>query len=108
MVTNTKQDEIIIKLSGVCKKFGAIQALDDVSFELKKGEIHGLVGENGAGKTTLMSVLHGTIKGDRGDIRIKGKYYKSMSPSVAKEIGIAIIPQKIQTPAIHFNEFEEK
>jgi len=40
--------------------------------------------------------LHGTIKGDRGDIRIKGKYYKSMSPSVAKEIGIAIIPQKIQ------------
>jgi ABC-type sugar transport system ATPase subunit len=96
METMTQQDEIIIKLSSIYKKFGAIKALDDVSFELKKGEIHGLVGENGAGKTTLMSILHGTVRGDRGDIFIKGKYYKSMNPSIAKEIGIAIIPQKIQ------------
>ena len=96
MDTMTKPDEVIIRLSGIFKKFGAIQALNDVSFELKKGEIHGIVGENGAGKTTLMSVLHGTVKSDRGDIIVKGNYYKSMNPSIAKEIGIAIIPQKIQ------------
>ena len=63
---------------------------------MKKGEILGLVGENGAGKTTLISILHGTVKKDSGEILIKGVHYKDMQPSTAKSIGIAVVPQKLQ------------
>ncbi|MDD3427775.1 MAG: sugar ABC transporter ATP-binding protein [Caldisericia bacterium] len=89
-------EEVVVKLSGICKKFGATQAIKDVDFELKAQEIHGLVGENGAGKTTLISILHGVVKKDSGSIIINGNNYPYMNTSIAKKVGIAVIPQKIQ------------
>ena len=89
-------NNIIIKIFGISKRFGGTQALKDINFELKRGEVHAIVGENGAGKTTLVNILHGIIKNDSGSIIIKGKRYASINPSIAKKVGITVIPQKVQ------------
>lgn len=89
------KDETILRLSKVCKRFGNTQAVQDVDFELRRGEIHGLVGENGAGKTTLASIIYGTVRPDSGDIIIGGKAYKNLTPSLAKALGVGIVPQRL-------------
>jgi len=85
----------IIRLTGISKSFYGVRALSDVDFTLKKGEVHGLVGENGAGKTTLINVLYGLVDRDGGDIEIKGTRFKYVTPQIAKKIGIAVIPQRM-------------
>src|SRR6476661_6936595 len=62
-----------LELSGVSKRFGPIQALDDVSVEFRGGEVHGLCGHNGAGKSTLMKVIMGLVEPDAGQIRLDGE-----------------------------------
>ena len=66
-------DEPILSLSGVSKRFGGLLAVDDVSFELPRGQIMGLMGPNGAGKTTLVNVICGYYKPDGGRIEFLGK-----------------------------------
>ena len=88
--------DTIVNLRNICKSFGSTRALRNVNFHLEKGEIHAIIGENGAGKTTLVNILYGLIDKDSGEIHIKGTEYKKLSPSVARKIGIAMIPQKIQ------------
>lgn len=66
-------NQIILKCKNISKKFPGVQALDDVDFECKYGEIHGLVGENGAGKSTLMKIIAGAYEKDNGTILIDGK-----------------------------------
>jgi ABC-type sugar transport system ATPase subunit len=88
--------DVVIKLSGIRKRFGMAEVLSDVDFELRKGEVHALVGENGAGKTTLMSVLYGLINCDKGEIEIKGNKYSNMTTSLVKKLGVALVPQKLQ------------
>ncbi len=64
--------DIALRMRGISKKFGPVQALSDVSFTVRRGTVHALVGENGAGKSTLMKILAGVYQPDSGTIEIKG------------------------------------
>jgi simple sugar transport system ATP-binding protein len=75
------------------KEFTGIVANDNVTLQLKKGEIHALLGENGAGKSTLMSILFGLYQPDEGMIKVNGKEVKINNPNVANELGIGMVHQ---------------
>ena len=76
-------DDLILKISKLSKSFGPVQALREVDFELRKGEIHALAGENGAGKSTLMNIIDGILQPDSGEIRLDGKPVRISSPALA-------------------------
>lgn len=86
-------DENVIELRHITKSFPGIKANDDISLELRKGEIHALLGENGAGKSTLMSILFGMYKPDEGEIIIRGKEEKVNNPNDATRLGIGMVHQ---------------
>ena len=88
-------EEYIVKMEHICKSFPGVKALDDVSFNLKPGEVMALLGENGAGKSTLMKILSGVYTKDEGTIIIDGKEVPIMNQKVASEKGIAIIHQEL-------------
>ena len=85
--------EYIIEMLGITKKFPGIIANDNVSLQLKKGEIHALLGENGAGKSTLMSVLFGLYKPESGVIKKNGKTISISNPNDSNEYGIGMVHQ---------------
>ena len=76
------------------KTYPGVVALDNVSFEIRPGEVHALIGENGAGKSTLIKVLTGAIEPDSGTIEIGGRTYDKMTPALARSLGIAAIYQE--------------
>jgi len=82
-------------MEGISKAFPGVQALDNVSLTLKKGEIHCLVGENGAGKSTLMKVLTGVDRPDSGRVILDGKEIQAKSPQHAQSLGISTVYQEI-------------
>lgn len=82
-----------IKMVGITKTFSDLVANDKIDFELRKGEIHGLLGENGAGKTVLMSILYGIYKADEGQIFVNGKKVQINNPAKAIELGIGMVHQ---------------
>jgi len=84
----------LLEMKGIKKHFGGIQALDGVNFQVKKGEVHALIGENGAGKSTLMKILGGAYTLDEGDIYINGQHIKISNPIEAQKFGIAVIYQE--------------
>jgi ribose transport system ATP-binding protein len=88
------QDTTLLELRNIHKTFPGVIALNDVSFDIKKGEIHGLVGENGAGKSTLIKTCSGAIKPDSGKIVINGEMFPFMTPSLSEKKGIAVIYQE--------------
>jgi monosaccharide-transporting ATPase len=88
-------DQTILTMEGISKAFPGVQALDDVSITLKRGEIHCLVGENGAGKSTLMKVLTGVDQLDKGRILLNGKPISPKSPQHALSLGISTVYQEI-------------
>jgi ribose transport system ATP-binding protein len=79
----------------ISKQFPGVQALQDVSFSLRPGEIHALVGENGAGKSTLMKILFGAIAKDSGTIRVDGREVAIHSPADAQRHGISMVHQEL-------------
>ncbi|MCH4887953.1 sugar ABC transporter ATP-binding protein [Acidaminobacter sp. JC074] len=85
----------LIELNKVSKSFPGVKALDQVSFDLKKGEVHALLGENGAGKSTLMKIISGIYKRDEGTYFIDGKDIGDLTPKKAADLGIAIIHQEL-------------
>lgn len=85
-------DNVII-MKDITKIFGNNKVLDSVNFELKKGEIHALLGENGAGKTTLMNILYGLYSPNGGEIYINGKQYSHLTPKIAVESGVGMVHQ---------------
>lgn len=85
----------LFRMEGISKTFPGVKALDNVSFSVNKGEVHGLVGENGAGKSTLMKIMSGVYKADEGKIFIEGKQVVVDNVSKAQELGISIIFQEL-------------
>tara|TARA_R110002020_G_scaffold57090_23_gene157439 strand:+ start:4785 stop:6320 length:1536 start_codon:yes stop_codon:yes gene_type:complete len=85
----------LLVLDGVTKTFPGVKALDDVSFEVRHGEVHALLGENGAGKSTLMKVLAGNHQADRGQVHLEGEAIRVANPLEAKKRGIVLIHQEL-------------
>lgn len=87
----------LLEVSGISKRFGATQALDNVHFDLHPGEVHALMGENGAGKSTLMKIISGNYQPDRGVILLDGREVVMASPRDAMTAGLGIIHQELNT-----------
>ena len=87
------QEPYAIEMLHITKRFPGIIANDDVTIQLRKGEIHALLGENGAGKSTLMSVLFGLYQAEEGEIRKDGKTVQINNPNDANELGIGMVHQ---------------
>jgi ribose transport system ATP-binding protein len=85
----------MLSLNDIHKRFGPTVALDGVSLELRKGEVHALIGENGAGKSTLMNIVAGAMPPDKGEMSIDGQTYVPSSPLDARLHGIALIHQEL-------------
>lgn len=86
-------DNFVIEMLHITKEFPGIKANDDVTLQLRKGEIHALLGENGAGKSTLMSVLFGLYQPEKGVIKKNGKEVKIQNPNDANALGIGMVHQ---------------
>ena len=86
-------DDYIIEMLGITKEFPGIIANDNITLQLKKGEIHALLGENGAGKSTLMSVLFGLYQPEKGVIKVRGQEVKIKGPLDANALGIGMVHQ---------------
>jgi ribose transport system ATP-binding protein len=84
-----------LKLSKIHKSFGPTVALDGVDLEVRRGEVHALIGENGAGKSTLMNVIAGSLRPDAGSMEIDGQVYSPSNPLDARTHGIALIHQEL-------------
>ena len=84
-----------IELKGVSKRFGGVQALADVTFSIREGEVHAVVGENGAGKSTLMKLLAGLYPPDSGGIALHGSPVRLNNPLEARARGISIVYQEL-------------
>ena len=85
----------VLEARGIGKQFVGVRALDGVSFGLRQGAVHAVVGENGAGKSTLMKILSGVYRADEGEILLGGKVVKFADPRAAEAAGIAIIHQEL-------------
>lgn len=85
--------DYVVEMLGITKKFSGIVANDNVTLQIKRGEIHALLGENGAGKSTIMSVLFGIYEPDSGEIKVRGKTVKITNPRIAAELGIGMVHQ---------------
>ncbi len=85
--------EYAIEMLNIRKEFPGIVANDNITIQLKQGEIHALLGENGAGKSTLMNVLFGLYQPEKGEIRVKGKAVNITNPNIANELGIGMVHQ---------------
>jgi branched-chain amino acid transport system ATP-binding protein len=92
----TLQNKLLLELSGVCKHFGGLTALADVSLHINKGEIYGLIGPNGAGKTTLFNVITGLYQLDQGTLKFEGNLFVRCKPHVLAQAGIARTFQNIR------------
>ncbi len=89
------KEKTLLEMKHITKVFPGVRALDDVNFDLKKGEVHVLLGENGAGKSTLMKILAGAYTPDDGELLIEGDPVTKFSPIHAKTLGIGIIYQEL-------------
>jgi ribose transport system ATP-binding protein len=95
-------NEYIVEMKNISKSFPGVRALSDVNLSVRKGEVHGLVGENGAGKSTLIKILTGAYQKDEGTIAFDGKSVDIKSPHYSKKIGIQAVYQDI-TLAMHLS-----
>ena len=84
-----------LKISNISKSYGVVKALTDVSFSIKKGEIHTILGENGAGKSTLVKIITGETTPDTGYINLDGEKIKTFTPYAAHSLGIQMVHQEL-------------
>jgi len=87
------EGSVVLSLRGVSKAFGAVQALRDVGFDCRAGEIHALVGENGSGKSTLLGIASGFVRSDAGTVEIGGRRLRRASPAEARRLGLGMVYQ---------------
>ena len=88
--------DVILAMNHISKSFPGVKALDDVSFHVRRGTVHALMGENGAGKSTLMKCLFGIYSMDSGEILLDGKPVRFKDPKDALDAGISMIHQELQ------------
>lgn len=88
-------EKIVLKLNNITKRYPGVVALNKVSFDLREGEVHAIVGENGAGKSTLIKCLCGAITPEEGTIEIGGQTYNSMTPKLSREHGVEVVYQEL-------------
>ena len=86
-------EEAVLRMVGITKQFSRVLANDNITFELKAGEVHGLLGENGAGKSTLMNILYGLHQANSGEIYVNGRKAEITSPRMAVDLGIGMVHQ---------------
>ena len=86
-------EDFVIEMLNITKEFPGIKANDNITLQLRKGEVHALLGENGAGKSTLMSVLFGLYQPEQGVIKKNGKEVKINDPNDANDLGIGMVHQ---------------
>ena len=86
-------DDLVLEMRGIRKEFPGVVANDDVTFDVRRGEVHALLGENGAGKSTLMNILYGLYRPDAGEIRLNGKPVSFSSAREAIQAGIGMVHQ---------------
>lgn len=94
MSANSRNSDILLKLEGIHKWFGKVHALKGVDFEVKKGEVVGLVGDNGAGKSTLIKVVSGYHRANEGKIFWEGSEVKISSPKDSRAMGVETLYQE--------------
>lgn len=92
---NNPAQKTILRMKGIHKNFGSTQALSDVSFELREGEVHALIGENGAGKSTLVKILSGALRQDSGEMIFESVPFSPSSPLESRLCGISMIYQEL-------------
>ena len=92
-VKNDASEDFVIEMRHITKEFPGIIANDDITLQLRRGEIHALLGENGAGKSTLMSVLFGLYQPEKGEILKNGQVVKINNPNDATALGIGMVHQ---------------
>ena len=90
-----REDGYILRMEGITKEYPGVRALDEVSLDVKRGEVHALVGENGAGKSTLVKILSGAERKDEGRIFFDGAEVEIDSPQKARKLGISVIYQEL-------------
>jgi len=95
MTMESPPDDLLVEMSGIGKTFPGVHALDGARFELRRGEVHALVGENGAGKSTLMKILAGVYRRDEGTIRVRGDEVEIPTPAAARHLGISMVHQEL-------------
>src|SRR5690349_1331370 len=94
-------ESALVRMSGIGKRYGGVQACHEVEFSLGSGEVHALLGENGAGKSTLMKILSGDVTDYDGRIEIAGEIVHFGGPTDAQAAGIAMIHQELDlVPAL--------
>lgn len=97
--TSSETSEYAVELLHITKVFGEYRANDDITIQIRRGEIHALLGENGAGKSTLMNILFGLFRPDEGCIKVNGKEVHIQNPNDANAYGIGMVHQ-------HFRQVE--
>lgn len=101
----TQIQKTFLQMSGIEKSFPGVKALENVSFAVARGEVHGLVGENGAGKSTLMKILSGAYLADEGRMVVDGEWIETPTPSGMIDRGVAVIYQEFaQAPHLSVTE----
>ncbi|MFN3606056.1 MAG: ABC transporter ATP-binding protein, partial [Cypionkella sp.] len=95
----SRDDQILFAAKGIGKSYPGVRANDDVSFAIKRGEIHALLGENGAGKSTLVKMIYGLVRPDQGQMEWLGAPYAPADPARARAAGVGMVFQ-------HFSLFE--
>ncbi|WP_432989744.1 ABC transporter ATP-binding protein [Dactylosporangium sp. CA-233914] len=85
--------DVVLKMQGISKRYPGVVANDNITIEIRRGEIHALLGENGAGKSTLMKILDGAVQADEGSIWIDGNRVAIRRPRDAQELGIGMVYQ---------------
>ncbi|MBS5150284.1 MAG: ATP-binding cassette domain-containing protein [Butyricicoccus pullicaecorum] len=89
------QNDVLLQMTGICKQFPGVRALDGVSLTVRRGTVHALMGENGAGKSTLMKCLFGMYEKDEGTILLEGKEINFKNSKEALESGVAMVHQEL-------------
>ena len=89
------EQDVILEVKGISKSFPGVKALDDVSFQIRRGEIHALLGANGAGKSTLIKIIAGMYSKDSGSILVDGQEVQIRTPLDSQALGISVVFQEL-------------